>query len=96
MRQHPCLVAGKRQSSPCGGVLTVHHVRSMVNPDGTTERTGKIDRRTIALCELHHLHGKGPHAIHVMTAPGRWEKFFGVEIEAAIKNYQGMWEAEQR
>ena len=90
-----CLVAGRRADSPCGGVKTLHHVRRKVLADGTVERTGKIDRRTLLLCEFHHLHGN-PDAIHTVTGPGEWEKRFAVNIEAEIRRYQGKFEEARR
>lgn len=83
-----CQVAGKRSESPCSGIATYHHVRHKINPDGTTERISKDDRRGIKLCEAHHIKGNGPHAIHEMTAPGAWESFFGICIEETISGNQ--------
>lgn len=93
-RTFGCLVAGRRQSSPCAGRITLHHVRHVTRPDGTVERTGRIDRRSVMVCEAHHQHGHGPHAVHVMTAPGAWERFFGVDWEQEIARYNAMYEAE--
>jgi hypothetical protein len=92
MHTLPCLVAGMRADSPCIGWRTVHHLRHIRHEDGTIERTGKIDLRTLTLCQGHHQ--IGPHAVHKLTADnGRaWELFFGVDPEAEVRRYNERYE----
>jgi hypothetical protein len=90
MHTHGCLVAGRRSDSPCSGYLTVHHLRHIKHPDGRIERTGRLDKRTLALCQGHHQ--TGPHAVHVMTGDYglEWERFFEVDSEREIRRYNAI------
>jgi hypothetical protein len=92
MHTHGCLLAGKHPESPCSGALTVHYLRHVRHADGTIERTGRLDRRTLPLCQGHHQ--TGPQAVHRMTADhGReWERFFGVDSEQEVRRYNALFD----
>lgn len=68
----------------CQGRLTVHHVRECGSP--------KNDRRTIKLCEAHHLIGSDQGASIERLGKTAFEKRHGVNIEAAITEYNRQYE----
>jgi len=67
----------------CSGRGTVHHVREYGSP--------KNDRHTLCLCEGHHLHDFGPDSIERLGKK-EFERRHGVDIEAAILNYNQQYE----
>jgi uncharacterized CHY-type Zn-finger protein len=68
----------------CHGRITVHHVRRFGEQ--------KHDRRTIPLCEAHHLHDYGPYSIERLGKE-EFEAQHGIDIEAAIQEYNRQYES---
>lgn len=62
----------------CSGRLTTHHVREFGSP--------KDDRKTIRLCEGHHLHDFGPYSIE-RIGKAAFEQRYGLSIQALIVYY---------
>jgi hypothetical protein len=84
--EQPCLVKATRSittKSQCQGTLTVHHVRTNGSP--------KDDRRVLKLCQAHHLHDFGPESIERLGKK-EFEKRHGIDIEAAIREYNRQYE----
>lgn len=63
----------------CNGRLTVHHVKE-------TPGAQKNDRRTIPLCEAHHMHDFGPYSIE-RIGKAAFEKRYGLKLEQLIVYY---------
>lgn len=71
----------------CGnGRLTIHHVRRCGEP--------KNDRRTIPLPEDKHLIQHGPHTSIEALGKEKFEALYGVDLEAAIVDYNRRYEEE--
>lgn len=79
MHLQPCLVSGKWP-------VTAHHVRRYGEP--------KNDRRTIPLMLEYHLHDFGPESIERL-GKAAFERRHGVNIEAAIKEYNRQYESQK-
>lgn len=82
MSKQPCLVTGELPA-------TTHHIRSFGSP--------KDDRRTIRLVgRLHMLTHETPGFCCIeRIGKQAFEKFYQIDIEAAIKDYSERYEKEQ-
>lgn len=81
MSLQPCLVSNVEGEEP--GHVTIHHVRQYGSP--------RNDRRTIPLLAKYHLHDFGPESIERL-GKAEFERRHGVNIEAAIKEYNRQYE----
>ncbi len=66
----------------CSAPLTTHHVREYGSP--------KDDTKVIRLCEAHHLHDAGPHAIE--RGKKQFEQHTGLSIQALVVYYREAYE----
>ena len=62
----------------CDTGPTIHHVRRFGSP--------KDDHRILPICESGHLHGAGPHSIE--RGKAQWERWWGIDIEESVVQYQ--------
>ena len=62
----------------CDTGPTIHHVRRFGSP--------KDDHLILPICESGHLHGAGPHSIE--RGKAQWERWWGIDIEEAVAQYQ--------
>ena len=62
----------------CDSAPTIHHVRRFGSP--------KDDHRILPICESGHLHGADPHSIE--RGKAQWERWWGIDIEVAVAQYQ--------
>ena len=83
MHTQPCLV--RTMARLCSGPITFHHVREFGSP--------KDDRRGLALCTAHHLHCYEA-SIHRLGKI-QFQRTHGVNIEAAIADYNERYEQER-
>ncbi len=77
MAQQPCLISGEPEA-------TTHHVRFCGSP--------KNDRRCIRLAWRYHLENFGPTSIEKL-GKAKWQALHGVDIEAAISDYNRRFDA---
>jgi len=77
MAAQPCMISGRR--------ATVHHVRRCGEP--------KNDRRTLPLAPEYHLIQHGPRTSIEALGKAKFEKRYGVDIEASIAKYNERYEA---
>lgn len=81
----PCLLSG-RGDTQCAGYLTCHHVRFCGSM--------RDDFRTVPLCCAHHIEGCGNDSIERLGRR-KWEEKFGIDLEAAIVNYNAAYELQK-
>ena len=86
MARRQCLVEAMapKFAVECLGRLTIHHLREYGSP--------KNDRRTVPLCEAHHLIQAGPFAIE--RGKRKFIERTGIDLEAAIGGYNLQFEKE--
>jgi hypothetical protein len=77
MANQPPLVTGP-------GRITIHHVRRFGEP--------KNDRRTVPLPASLHMIQDGPHTSIEALGKAKFEKRYGVDLEAAIVKYNATYE----
>src|ERR1700677_3581664 len=76
-----CAIPDKHE---CLGRTTGHHVRRFGSP--------KSDQRLIPLCVKAHLYEAGDDSVE--HGKRKFEKRFGVDLEALVVKYEAMYQAE--